>query len=49
MANTDSALSLGMTGNNLKSDSMIPPRNLDDNGYKLKADGTIDKRFKKKR
>jgi len=49
MANTDSALSLGMTGNNLKSDSMIPPRNLDDNGYKLKADGTVDKRFKKKR
>lgn len=47
-ANTDSALSLGMTGNNLKSDSIIPPRNMDNNGYRLKADGTIDKRFKKK-
>jgi len=48
-ANTDSALTLGMSGNNLKNDSMIPPRNMDDDGYKLKADGTVDKRFKKKR
>jgi len=47
IAENTSALSLGMSGNNLKGESVVPPRNLEDN--RLKADGSIDKRFKKKR